>query len=224
MENEKRTKKGEFVEIKFTGKAQGKIFDSNVPEDLKILDPNAKPKKTIVVIGENMVVRGLDSALENKELNKEYSISFPAKEGFGIRNRELVKTIPLSVFTQQKITPRPGATLLMDNNFVKIITISGARVVTDFNNPLAGKDLEYKFTITRKVDDVKEKSETFFELFFRNIPKFEISENAITVKAPKQVEGLIKMFADKFKELIGKDLLFNELNEETSTSPSKTPQ
>ena len=66
------TKKKDFIEIKFTGCANSQIFDSNIEEDLKKINPDAKPEKTIIVIGEGMVVPGLDKALEDKELNKKF--------------------------------------------------------------------------------------------------------------------------------------------------------
>ena len=42
--------KKDFIEIKYTGKANNVIFDSNIEEDLKQLDPKAKPQKTIIAI------------------------------------------------------------------------------------------------------------------------------------------------------------------------------
>ena len=204
MNNETKVKKGDFVEIHYTGKANGNVFDSNISEDLKSLDSKAEPKKTIVVIGENMLVPGLDREIEGKEPGKEYSCVISAKEGFGPRRRELVKTIPLSVFTKQKINPRPGASLLMDNQLVRIITVSGARVIADFNNPLSGKDLEYKFIIDRIVDSDSEKAETLFDFFFSTIPEFSIKE--ILVKLPKEAEPLISLFSEKFEKLMGKSL------------------
>ena len=160
-------KSKDFIELKFTGYVNGEPFDSNIPEDLKKINPEAEPRKTIVSVGQGMLVKGFDSALPEKEIGKEYEIHVSPKEGFGERNRNHVKTIPLKVFTQQRINPVPGATLSMDNILVKIIAVSGARVITDFNHPLSGKELTYRFTITRKVDDDKEKSEAFFEFFFR---------------------------------------------------------
>lgn len=222
-EQRERTKKGDFVEIIFTGKANGKLFDSNIKEDLKKINPEAEPKKTIVVIGENMVVPGLDKALEDKETDKKYAVKVSPKEGFGERIRELVKTIPLSVFTHQKINPIPGQSLLMDNSLVKIITVSGARVVTDFNSPLAGKELEYEFTIKRKIHEDKEKAEALFDFFFRIVPKFETNQDSIVVELPKQAEPLIKIFSDKFKKLLGKDLKFKELKENNAEEKDLKP-
>jgi len=219
---QKLTKKGDFVELRFTGKANNSIFDSNIEEDLKSIDSKAEPKETIVVIGENMLVPGLDKELEKKEIGKEYTIKISSEDAFGPRRRELVRTIPLSVFTQQKINPHPGASLLMDNHLVRIITISGARVVTDFNNPLAGKDLEYKFSIVKIIDDEKKKAEVLFEFFFKTIPEFEILNNEIIVNLPEKVDPLIKMFSEKFNTLMGKTLKLKENKKEEKEEDKNT--
>jgi len=212
-----KTKRNDFIEISFTGYANDQVFDSNIEEDLKKINPDAKPEKTIIVIGQKMVVPGLDKALEDKELNKEYETSFSYKEGFGERRRDLIRTLPLAAFKDQKVYPQPGMMLALDNNIVKIIAVSGARVTTDFNNPMASKNLKYKFKITRFVTDEKEKTETLFLLFFKFVPEFEIKEK-VTLKGPKFMEEIIKPFKEKFKELIGKDLDFEEKKEEKKTS------
>ena len=205
-----KTKKGDFIEIKFTGYYEGKPFDSNTEEDIKQLNPEAKAEKTVIVIGQKMVIEGLDKALEEKEIGEAYEVHVPYKEGFGERKRELVKTIPLNVFTKQKINPFPGQTLVMDELLVRVITISGARVITDFNNPLAGKDVDYKFKIKRIVFDEKEKIEALFNFFFRAIPKYEIKENKLIVKGPKPLAGLVILYKEKFKENLDKYLEFEE--------------
>jgi FKBP-type peptidyl-prolyl cis-trans isomerase SlyD len=214
MVESQKTKKNDFIELKFTGYANGEAFDSNIEEDLKKLNSKAKPEKMIVIIGQGMVVLGLDKALEDKEFNKEYEISFSCKEGFGDRNRNLIRTIPLKAFTEQKIYPQAGMMLTLDNNLVKIIAVSGARVTADFNNPMASKDLKYKFIITKKVEDENEKIETVFNLLLRFKPKFEIKDNQVIVKGPKNFELFLNAFKDKFKELASKDLVFQEMTKE----------
>ncbi len=213
-------KKGDFVEIQFTGRSNGIIFDSNIEEDLKKLDSKAKPRKVIVVVGERMIVPGLDKSLAGKEIKKKFSVHLNYKEGFGERKRDLVKTIPLSVFTSQEIMPEPGKTLLMDNMLAKIITISGARVITDFNNPLAGKDLDYEFTITRIVEDLKEKAEAFFEFNLRFVPETEVKDNKVIVKAPEFMESFIKSLGEKFRQLSNAEIEFVEKDLSPSVSAS----
>ncbi len=196
--------KNDFIELSYTGTANGEVFDSNIAEDLKKISTQT-PKKLIIAVGHNMIVPGLDKFLEGKEGGKEYTHTFPAKEGFGERNREHVKTIPLKVFTERNIAPRPGMMLNIDEMIIKIVAVSGARVVADFNNPLAGKALTYKFTILRKVTDDKERATALFETMLRFVPDFEVRES-IVIKAGKEFEVIVNAFKDKFKELIGKEL------------------
>src|SRR3989344_3923047 len=75
MTNQIHTKKNDFIELKYTGYANNEIFDSNVEEDLKKLNPKAKTEKFIIVIGQEMTLKSLDKELENKELNKDYEIN-----------------------------------------------------------------------------------------------------------------------------------------------------
>ncbi|MEK6889133.1 MAG: FKBP-type peptidyl-prolyl cis-trans isomerase [Nanoarchaeota archaeon] len=205
------TKKGEFIEIKYTGYANGNIFDSNINEDLKDAGSKKEGWKTIIAIGEGMVVPGLDKALEGKEIGKNYDVKISVKEGFGERRKDMMRIIPLNAFTEKEVMPRPGMMLTLDNMLVKVITVSGARVTVDFNNPLAGKELEYKFSIARKVEEDKERAEALFEIMFKFIPEFEIKEKVI-IKGPKILEAYSKAFSEKFKQLMGKELGF-ELKE-----------
>ncbi len=205
--------KNDFVEIKYTGKANGVVFDTNIKEDLKKLDSEAKPRKIIIIAGQEMIIKGLDNAIENKEIGKEYEITLKPKDAFGERDRNLIRTIPLNEFTQQNFNPKPGMVLTLDNMLVKIIAVSGARVVTDFNNPLAGKEIHYKFIIIRKVVEEKEKAEALLEYFFKFIPEFKIEKDKIILKGSRELEKLIKTYAEKFKEFLGKDLVLEEKNQ-----------
>ena len=212
--------KNDFIEIKYTGYANNEIFDSNIEEDLKKLNPNSKPDKTIIAVGQEMVVKGLDDAFTGKEIGKEYTIKLSSKEAFGERKRDLIKTIPLKAFTEKKVSPYPGLVLTLDDLLVKIIAVSGARVITDFNNPLAGKEISYKFTIIRKVTEEKEKAEALFLVLFKFMPQYEIKENII-IKGPKALEILVKVYSEKFKELLGKPLALEEIKPEKKRKKRK---
>lgn len=219
MTNQKLNKK-DFVELKYTGYVNGNPFDSNVEEDLKKIHPEAKVKKTIVSIGEGMLVLGLDSDLEGKELNKDYEVVLKPKQAFGERDRNLVRTIPLNIFTEQRINPYPGLVLNMDSVIAKVITVSGARVLTDFNNPLAGKEVTYKYKVIRRIEDEKEKVESVLEYFMKMIPEYEIKDKVI-IKGPKAYELFVKSFKEKFKEIIGKELAFEEKTNKTEKNLEK---
>lgn len=210
--------KGDCIELKFTGYVDGRVFDSNIETDLKVVHEKAAPEKTLVIVGQHMVVNGLDKALEGKELHKEYHIALTAKEGFGIRRTELVKTLPLKVFAGQRVPPRPGAAFIFDNQLARVIAVSGARVITDFNNPLAGKDIEYKFIITHIVTDIREKAEAVCKLLLHFIPEIEVNGQTVILKGPKFLEQFIRHQQPRFKEFLGTEVQFKEVEKPQEAS------
>ena len=212
------TKKQDFVEIQFIGIADGKVFDTNIESELHKINPKAKAEKIVIAIGEGMLVPGFDKALEGKEIGKDYEITIGTKDAFGERKKELVKTIPLKVFREQNLDPKPGMIFSLDYSLARVITVSGARVVTDFNNPLAGRDITYKFKIIGQVTDEKGKSEALFLFYFKTIPEYEIKDK-IYIKGPKQIASLLESFNAKFKSLVGKDLALDEIK--IDKEPSK---
>ena len=208
-------KENDFVEIEYTGfiKGSNEVFDTTdekVAKENGIYNENSKYGPIKVVAGRNYIIPGLDKALIGKEEGKEFEVDVNHKEAFGERKREMIRTIPLKSFTEQKVNPQTGMVLTLDNALVKIIAVSGARVITDFNNPLAGKNLRYKITMIRRVTENKEKAETLLNLFFRFVPDFDIKEHKVIVKGIKELEAGVKLYKEKFKELSGLDLEFEE--------------
>ncbi len=197
-----KTKKKDFIEIEFVGLANGEIFDTNIKEKAKEIDLDIKPKPLIVCVGEGMVVKGFDKELENKEIGKKYKTKLSSEESFGKRQSSLIKIIPLNVFKQKNIQPASGLMLNLDGMIAKILSVSGGRVITDFNNPLAGKEIEYEFTIKRKVTEEKEKVNSLQDFFFKKRFEFEIGEKIIF---KKEAEPFVKLFGEKFKEILGKE-------------------
>jgi len=207
-------KQKQFVEMDFTGRIKdtNEVFDTTIPEEAKNLgDKKVKPMR--LCIGEGMLLEKFDKALEGKELGKQYSIELSAKEAFGERKKELVKMLPLGIFTEKGVMPYRGLVLDMDDMIVRVVSVSGGRVIADFNNPLAGKSLMYTFKINRILDDKKEQVEVLFENLLR-IPdvKIEVKENkAIAEFKLKEAEFKIlkeisKPFSEKVKSLVGIEL------------------
>ena len=199
-----KIKKNDFIEIEFTGYANGSIFDSTIPDEVKKLNPGIKSgeiKPLIICVGQGMLVKGFDKSLEGKEIGKKYHIKLSPDESFGKRRRELVKTLPLKIFREKNIEPHPGMMLQLDNFLVRIISVSGGRVITDFNNPLSGKEIEYKFKILRKITDIKEKISCLMKFFFKTELKYELKDKKIIFK-DKNFSQLINLFKDKFKQIL----------------------
>ena len=151
--------KNDFVEIDFTARVKdGEIFDTSRKEDAEKagLDKN-KCELLNICLGQGMIVKGFDDSIEGKEIGKAYKIELNPEDAFGKREVQLVKTFPAKIFTSKGMMPQPGMMYSFDNAMARVVSVSGGRVIVDFNNPLSGKIIAYDFIIKRKIDDPKEK-------------------------------------------------------------------
>jgi FKBP-type peptidyl-prolyl cis-trans isomerase 2 len=207
--------KGDFIEIEFTGKVKGgDIFDSNIKEDLAKAKIQGNPTPFIFAPGYGMFVKGADNFLVGKEVG-EYNIELKPEDAFGKRDRKLIQMVPLKNFIQSQINPIPGAMLNFDGRIAKVLTVSGGRVMVDFNNPIAGKEVEYKIIVKKKVDDMNEKVHAMNDFFFRQNFEFEVKGEDLILKVPKGMKQFAEMFADKYKEILKLNLKAEEVEAKT---------
>ncbi len=208
-------RKNDFVEIEFTGKSNGEIFDTTHPEEAKKIGIDADVKPIIVSVGNQMLLKGFDNFLEGKEIGQKYSLHLRPELAFGPRNPSLIKLIPMRVFREKDLNPYPGMALQLDNYMTRVLSVSGGRVTVDFNNPLAGKEIDYEFKIKKKITDDKEKVNALQDYFLKQRFEFEIKEDAgnkkVIFKKP-EIKPFIDIFKDKFKEMTGLDFLVEEIN------------
>jgi FKBP-type peptidyl-prolyl cis-trans isomerase SlyD len=197
-------KKNDFVEIEFTGKANNEIFDTTNKEEAKTLGIEADVKPMVVSVGNQMLLKGFDDYLEGKEVNKKYALHLDSENAFGKRNPQLMRTIPIKVFHEKQTNPVPGMTFQLDDHIAKILSVSGGRVIADFNNPLAGKDLDYEFTIKRLLDDDSEKVNALQDFFFKTRLEFEIKDKKVIFKK-SEIKPFLDVFRQKFKDMTGLD-------------------
>ena len=156
-----KIKKGDCIQIKYVGrvKESGIVFDLNDEETAKkeqLYNPQIDYKGTIICIGEGDVIEGLDEALVGKEAGKKYTIDVGAEKAFGKRDVSLFKLVPLSKFKGENIRPMPGLQVTINNQPGLIKSVSGGRVMVDFNHPLSGKEVSYEVTIEKVVTDEKD--------------------------------------------------------------------
>jgi FKBP-type peptidyl-prolyl cis-trans isomerase SlyD len=197
--------KNDFVEIEFTGRVKDtkEIFDTNSKSEVEKNKLNFQPKPYIICVGKGMSITGLDKAIEGKEVGKEYVSEFKPEEAFGKRNPAMVRMIPLKVFIDQKIMPQKGMQLALDGTIVKVISISGGRVLVDFNNPLSGKIVSYTYKILRKIDDQNEKINALQDFFFRKRFDFTIKDKEVVFKVDAPLVKFIEMMSKPFEDILG---------------------
>jgi len=211
--------KKDFIEIEFTGKVKnGDIFDSNIKKDLEKLNPDINPKPIIISLGEGMFLKAIDDFLIGKELGS-YEIELSPENAFGFRLPQLIQKVPMKLFSSQKLNPYPGAVFNFDGRMAKILSVSGGRVMVDFNHPLSGKNVSYEIHVLGKIEDLNEKIKAFINFIFRRELNFSVQDNKIIIEAEKSLSQFIEIFKEKFKDLFGMDLEIKEIEEKP-----KTPQ
>ena len=206
-------KSGDFIEISYVGKMTltGEIFD----------DTTKSP--AVIAVGQKMAPVGVEKQLETMEVGEEREFTVSPADGFGKRFPQLVKVIPMRDFIKQRINPIPGIFVTIDGRQAKIQSVSAGRVRTDFNHPLAGRDLIYNMKIIRKLTDPAEMAQKYIDHFGFPV-KCSFAEGKLSVKLTEQMKNLFeKMFSEKLKKLIPeiKEVAFEvEKKEEKASTPS----
>ncbi|MDP2908546.1 MAG: peptidylprolyl isomerase [Nanoarchaeota archaeon] len=200
-------KKGDFIELNYTGRIKelNKVFDSTEEKTAKqegIHQEGAKYRPLIICIGEGDVVKGLDESLEGKEAGKNYTIEVTPEKGFGKKDAKLMKIVNTNMFLKNNIQPVPGLQVNIDNMIGTIRTVTGGRTILDFNHPLAGKNLVYEISITRKITDNEEKIRGMLTSYLAiDSPDVKIENE--TAKVNNEIpEILKKQLEEKIKRTI----------------------
>lgn len=181
-------KKGDFIEIEYVGrlKENGKIFDltkESVAREEGIYQESTKYKPVILCIGHKEVVSGLDHALAGKFVDEEFNVEVQPEDAFGKKRTDLIKLVPLSFFSQKGVRPVPGIQFSFDGLVGMVRSVSGGRVLVDFNHPLSGKVLIYEVKIIKKIEGTKEKLEGFLGNLMGDKFEVEIKDGHAIVKA-----------------------------------------
>lgn len=220
MEN--KLKRNDFVEIDFIGKikSSGQIFDltkEDVAKKEGIYDKNQSYKPMIICLGEGQLLQGIDSAIEGKEVGQEFEVELQPEKAFGQRNPKLIQLTTLKIFKDKKVTPMPGLQLTIDGVLATIRSVSGGRVVLDFNHPLAGKSLVYHIKINRQITDAKEKLESLCYQILHTEAKIKVEDAKVEVEIKnldKFKDNVLEQFKAYAKKLIPeldkKEITFNK--------------
>jgi FKBP-type peptidyl-prolyl cis-trans isomerase 2 len=138
------------------------------------------------ILGEKRIPLGFDKSLLQAEIGREYEIEVKPADGYGDRKPELIEAIPLKEFRRKKIKPKLGMSVGIGDREGRIIRITESRAFIDFNHPLAGKKLKYKYKILKKAESIEEKAQWIlasdYDYFGAELPEVKIENNNLEVK------------------------------------------
>ena len=188
-------KAGDFVKIDFTGYDDKTVFDTTIQQ---VADEHGLTNKeyvfepVVVCVGQGHLLPGLDTAIQGKPSQGTFSATITAGDAFGKKRADLLKLMPLKLFSKQEIKPFPGLEMDIDGMRGTVKSVSGNRVIMDFNHPLSGKDLRYEVTVHEKILDTKEQLLALVGRTLRFTPEIIVEEQKATIKTPIKLPTTIQ--------------------------------
>lgn len=194
-------KEHDFIELEYTGRLSedGQVFDTTdkaAAEKAGIYSQKMEYGPVIVCVGEKQVLPGLDNNVPEKEIGKEYSVTFGPDLGFGKKEVKMIQLISTNKFQKEGIKPMPGLQINVDGKVAVVKAVTGGRTLVDFNHPLAGKELSYTYKILRIVIDVAEKAKAYIKMSLGHNVTPEVTNNTLTLTSkvdfPVELQNMIK--------------------------------
>jgi FKBP-type peptidyl-prolyl cis-trans isomerase 2 len=172
--------KGDIVLLDFDGWVADSdvLFDTTnaqTAQDNDVFNDKIDYKPLPVLVGGGRIFEGLDEAIESAEIGKETEVVIPAEKAAGQRDPKLVEMISMREFLKQDIEPHVGMEVNIRNRPGMITAVTPGRVRVDFNRPLAGKDLKYKFTVVSKVEGDVENVKAVLEMDYGTSEGFDVT-------------------------------------------------
>jgi peptidylprolyl isomerase len=176
--------KGDFILIDYVAKVKetNEVFDTTQEEVAKkehLFKEGRLYEPKLVVIGESWVLKALDDSLINMEVGKPSTVEITPDQGFGQRDPEKIKRVPIKQLYAKEINPVVGAQIEFQGKDATVRSIGAGRVLLDFNPPLAGRTLVYEVTVTKHVESKEDK---IGALVHRRIPVVEEGKFKLTTK------------------------------------------
>lgn len=182
-------KKGDFITLDFTGRNQdGDVFDTTIERVAR--EAGLQTKRNVpfepisICVGQGFVLPGLDEALTGKDVEGTFTVTLSPEEAFGKKRADMIKLMPLKVFKKQGVRPVVGLDLDIDGMHGVVKSVTGNRVVVDFNHPMASQEVSYEVTTRGLVEDLKTQAEILISRSLRFTPKLELKEKNVTVFTP----------------------------------------
>lgn len=121
------------------------------------LDSTTESGPYLYIQGSNMLILGLQNALEGKQVGDTVITELSAKAGFGEYQQELVQHMEKALFQVEEIRPGMQFSIATEDGLriAVIDSLDGNDVIVNLNHPLAGKDIIIKSKIIgiRKATD-----------------------------------------------------------------------
>ncbi|MEZ0320247.1 MAG: peptidylprolyl isomerase [Pyrobaculum sp.] len=188
--------KGDYILFDYTVviKDDNKIVETtqeHVAKEAGIYKPEEVYTPRLVILGETPLWEPVENAILSAEEGQEFEVEVPPEKAYGVRDPNKVKTISIREFHRHGMVPRVDDIVEYEGQRARVVSISGGRVVLDFNHPLAGKTFIVRGRITKRLSTLEEKAAALLKTYLPRVPeekiKVSIESDTLTVALPAEV-------------------------------------
>lgn len=171
----------------------------------KVIETNLKKYKTEsyavvfynglkpILAGVKSIFPKVESELNAMKINDEKTIRLNVDDAYGKRNKDMLRVVPIKAFHDNKLRPIVGLTIDVGGAYGTIRSVSGGRVMIDFNSPYADHEIEVYVKLASKPQS-KEKIDSALKGL---MPSLQTKE---TVYDTVKKELTIKLDKSKYTE------------------------
>jgi FKBP-type peptidyl-prolyl cis-trans isomerase 2 len=141
-----------------------------------------------LIVGHDRTVKGLDKSLMNATVGQDYDITIQPADAAGERKPDLVELVSMREFMRDnKDEPQVGMEVMRKGKRGLITGIAAGRIRMDFNDPLAGRILKYKYKIVKKAEKLDEKVLDVIRMDYGTSDDFKLTtnENEVEIQLPE---------------------------------------
>ncbi len=184
-------KEGDMIYLEYEAyiKEKDLLFETTKEElarEHDIFDEKLTYGPVALTVGKGNVFEGLEEALIGAKIGEEKEVEVPPEKAAGPWDKEKMDIFPIREFVREKIDPYPGLEVTIKNKSGTVMSVGAGRVRVDFNSPLAGKVLLYKFKVVSKITDTEEKIKASLKMDYGHEEEFGIEhkETKISLRLP----------------------------------------
>ncbi len=140
-------------------------------------------------------------------------LSLTPKDAYGNRQKEMLKVVPFSVFKENNLRPAIGLTINANGMYGTIRSVSGGRVLVDFNSPYADHDIEFSFKFVKVAKD-SEKAKSVISEYLRGVEVKDVnySNSELTITADKKIEENATSLESLIKSVVQRYMVVDKIS------------
>ena len=221
---------GDFIKVEYemrAGDDKKLVMTSSekLAKDNDIFDENRHYGDVTIIVGSDQVFKKINDSFTSAEKDKEYEVDMTPEEAYGVRDPKNIKIHTYREFKKQNVDPVPGMEVHINNKHGKVLSVTPGRVLVDYNAPLAGRRIQYKYTIKEKLDSDESKVASLVSMNYpveESKVQVSVSEKSASIKVPEEakfdpvwIEAKFRFVNDVRKYLPGMTVILSEEYEPT---------